>query len=367
MANVFAFVLTTFGLYGLTLCFVLFFKRNYLTVSNRFLAGLVLIFSVFLIQQGFIQLEVIHLRIGIQLGIGSLWYLIAPFIYFHALFLLYPSKPLRFRDVIHLLPLFLHVINIIPFYIALNYEEQEQWVASGQEREGWLYWLMTSGLVFPVQFLSYIPYASYQLTRFARQNVSRISTTGLNRILITRNVYILFGSVCLAMELLMLTDNLGNSYVIILLSMMALIFGLGYMALAKPNALFNQIPFRWSYRSRELPDDELNIYEMKLIQHMEDRIFRDPELTLDKLSAAIGLQPRQLSNLIKKKYQKSFPDYLNGIRVEAAKELLRNPKYGHWSILAIGLEVGFSSKSTFNRVFKKLTGDTPSAFLNEKV
>ncbi|MBL8172151.1 MAG: AraC family transcriptional regulator, partial [Acidobacteria bacterium] len=58
----------------------------------------------------------------------------------------------------------------------------------------------------------------------------------------------------------------------------------------------------------------------------------------------------------------SFTDLINAYRVEDAKRRLLDPTWKHYSILAIAEEAGFSSKSTFNAVFKKHTGQTPSEF-----
>jgi AraC-like DNA-binding protein len=52
----------------------------------------------------------------------------------------------------------------------------------------------------------------------------------------------------------------------------------------------------------------------------------------------------------------TFIDYLGRVRVEKAKNLLRNPNL---RISAIALEVGFQSVSQFNRTFKKVTGRPP--------
>ena len=58
----------------------------------------------------------------------------------------------------------------------------------------------------------------------------------------------------------------------------------------------------------------------------------------------------------------SFPDYLNSFRIEEAKSYLKNPEFSKYTIVSIGLEAGFNSKSSFYSVFKKTTGETPAAF-----
>ena len=58
----------------------------------------------------------------------------------------------------------------------------------------------------------------------------------------------------------------------------------------------------------------------------------------------------------------SFPDYLNSYRIEEAKSYLKNPEFSKYTIVSIGLEAGFNSKSSFYSVFKKATGQTPATF-----
>jgi AraC-like DNA-binding protein len=95
-----------------------------------------------------------------------------------------------------------------------------------------------------------------------------------------------------------------------------------------------------------------------------ERLFLDPTLTLDKVAAELDLSKSHLSRIINAELQMGFPDYLNALRVEEAKSYLSSPDYANYTLVAIGLEAGFNSKTTFNTVFKKFTSVTPSEFRN---
>jgi AraC-like DNA-binding protein len=106
---------------------------------------------------------------------------------------------------------------------------------------------------------------------------------------------------------------------------------------------------------------------MEMISHVrelmeKDKLYQEHELTLQTLSAKLGLPSYQVSQAINDGLKKNFYDLINGYRVEEAKRLLVDPKNQNYTILSVGFEAGFNSKTTFNSVFKKFTGLTPSDF-----
>jgi AraC-like DNA-binding protein len=86
--------------------------------------------------------------------------------------------------------------------------------------------------------------------------------------------------------------------------------------------------------------------------------WRDPEVSLAVIAQRLGTNTAYLSRALNEGVGLSFSDAINGLRVAAAKHRLAGPG----PILDIALEVGFASKASFNRVFKAMTGTTPSQF-----
>jgi AraC-like DNA-binding protein len=98
----------------------------------------------------------------------------------------------------------------------------------------------------------------------------------------------------------------------------------------------------------------------KLAQAMrEDRPYLEPELSLFELARRIGVPSNYLSQTLNEHIGENFFDYINRWRVEAALPLLRA---GERSVLEIALEVGFNSRSTFYKAFRKVTGHAPGAY-----
>ncbi|MGO4694846.1 response regulator [Paenibacillus sp. 2TAB26] len=84
-------------------------------------------------------------------------------------------------------------------------------------------------------------------------------------------------------------------------------------------------------------------------------------VTLELAADAISLNPSYLSRLFKEETKSTFSEYLNRIRIDAARKLLEN---GQYSLKQISSQAGFSSYNYFFRVFKEMTGVTPQTYLN---
>jgi AraC-like DNA-binding protein len=98
----------------------------------------------------------------------------------------------------------------------------------------------------------------------------------------------------------------------------------------------------------------------KIIQCMkEERLYRNADLSLRMLAESINTLPNYVSQALNQHIGKSFFDFVNEWRVQEAKlELVDSNK----TVLAISLDVGFNSRSSFYNAFKRVTGLTPSAF-----
>ncbi|WP_109020007.1 AraC family transcriptional regulator [Leptospira kobayashii] len=92
----------------------------------------------------------------------------------------------------------------------------------------------------------------------------------------------------------------------------------------------------------------------------KEKLYKEEDLNLANLAEELGLTPHQLSELINKEMGKNFSIFVNEYRIKEACELLQSEPQR--SILDIGYEVGFRSKTAFLRAFLKQTGLTPSEY-----
>ena len=88
----------------------------------------------------------------------------------------------------------------------------------------------------------------------------------------------------------------------------------------------------------------------------------DP-IDLDKVATAMHVSTFYFCKMFKKATGLTFTDYLSRVRVEKAKTLLLNP---HLRISEIAYDVGFQSLTHFNRMFRKIVGQSPTAYRESK-
>jgi len=93
--------------------------------------------------------------------------------------------------------------------------------------------------------------------------------------------------------------------------------------------------------------------------------YLNPKLTLSELAQLLHTNSHELSHAINEGFQVNFFDFVNSYRIEAFKAKLKDPTFKNHTVLAMALESGFSSKTTFNRAFKKATGTTPRDYQAE--
>ena len=127
--------------------------------------------------------------------------------------------------------------------------------------------------------------------------------------------------------------------------------------------LFTIPHFKDSVEKRTVLSDNTEDHYQNVLNLMnQEKLYKDSNLNMDILADRANLSNGYLSQIINQKERKNFYDFVNKYRVEEVKENLLDPSFDHYSILGIALDAGFKSKSTFNSVFKKMTGHTPSGY-----
>ncbi len=140
-----------------------------------------------------------------------------------------------------------------------------------------------------------------------------------------------------------------------------------YKRLLKKNLEEQQATFTFSDKiefSDVKPDNKVDedlIAQLKTLFEV-DKVFLDPDLTLNQLAKKMGTNRATLSHVINQYFHKSFPALLNQYRVNEALRQLTNPANKSWKLEVIGEMCGYRNRQVFHSAFKRETGITPNHF-----
>ena len=95
---------------------------------------------------------------------------------------------------------------------------------------------------------------------------------------------------------------------------------------------------------------------------VEEHLYRQQGLTQAQVANAIGVSSNHLSQALNEQRSQKFTDYLNGHRIGDVKRRMADRKNRHLTLLAMAEQSGFGSKASFNTVFRKQTGQTPTQY-----
>jgi AraC-like DNA-binding protein len=116
-----------------------------------------------------------------------------------------------------------------------------------------------------------------------------------------------------------------------------------------------------------LKETDIECYVRKLKHFMvTEKPYLDANLSLPELADKLEIPSHHLSRVINEQFGVNFFDFVNQYRVEEVKSKIGNPEFENLSLLGIAFDSGFNTKSAFNRVFKKMTGFTPSEYKQQQ-
>ncbi|KAA0993308.1 helix-turn-helix domain-containing protein [Dyadobacter aurulentus] len=145
----------------------------------------------------------------------------------------------------------------------------------------------------------------------------------------------------------------------------ACLFGLGYIGYLNPS--FFMLPSLHKPKAVDKPEfiqyDDLVELQRLHAAFSQDGLHTRSRLTVEDVAAHLNLPSRYVSYLVNTHCASNFNNFVNGFRVEEVIRKLGDPKEQHKTVLALALEAGFNSKSTFNQVFRQHTGKSPSQYL----
>lgn len=131
-------------------------------------------------------------------------------------------------------------------------------------------------------------------------------------------------------------------------------------------APLTEIPVQLPVAAKPMAGAELKQKGIWLKKTMEaGHFYRDAELSLASLAEQLGVHTHELSRIINVALKKNFYDFINEYRVMDVARKMYDPAYSNITLLGIAFDAGFNSKSTFNRIFRQVTGKSPAEFKKE--
>ncbi|MEM9362952.1 MAG: helix-turn-helix domain-containing protein [Bacteroidota bacterium] len=155
------------------------------------------------------------------------------------------------------------------------------------------------------------------------------------------------------------------TYNMVWISVPILIYIVGFFAIKQPEIFRIVLQEKSKAKLRKLLDDksieDLKRRLEKLMIH--EKIYLDNELTLVHLSKELNTSTNNLSWLLNTIYRTNFYDFVNEYRIKEFIVKLEHNEHKAKTLLSLSMEVGFNSKSTFNKAFKSALNETPSSYI----
>jgi len=121
------------------------------------------------------------------------------------------------------------------------------------------------------------------------------------------------------------------------------------------------------YSSSKIQHTKLKeICEQLLIYMEEEKPYMNPQLKLSDIAAAISCPPTYLSQCINQELNSNFADFVNSYRIELFKQKIKHEDVSKYTLFALAELCGFSSRTSFFRLFKKQTGLSPLEYIKRK-
>lgn len=301
--------------------------------------------------------------------------IIVPLPLVHGPFLfLYCSSLLnrRFRAWFHFIPTVAFYAFMVPFFLMKG-EDKLLYVQSVITVSPPLFFRLFFGSIFlsgPVYiFLSYYVLRKYQKGLKAKYSsleeegmrwiskliigMSFIWVTIIISVILERNFNLPFENY---------TDPVIFISVSIFLFLMAF-FGIRQTRIFIPEQNIPERDNTEKYQKSSISPSVLDQGLKRIQDHMAiEKPYLNSKLNLSELAGQLSMTTHHLSQIINQGDQRNFFDFINEYRVEEFKRRVINPEWNHLTLLGLALDCGFNSKSSFNSIFKKNTGLTPSEF-----
>ena len=363
--------------------------QNYNRPANRWLVGSIALASVALFMQIVSSYrEVSQAFTKLLLLPDFVLFLYAPLFYFYLQKLLFNVKTVSSRWLYHFTPTIVLFFVYLPYFLMNSRDFQHKIISQdvylraiflvvGLLAWGWnvYYWLLFRRAIrfYREQYKTHYSY---------EQNLQYLSTVLLIQVACLSLWLFMFvllsAGQAFSLDVVPIVERIidGIWFVFSLIT-----YFVGYYAIHQPEtfkvapqtfSIFDdvlEVPAQTAILtpSKTTPEEDESLPPLKekieayVLKH---KPYTNPQLSLNELATKLKMPPHTLSRVINDGFGKNFFDFINTYRIEEFKRRADDPHYKHFTLLGIAHEIGFNSKSAFNRSFKKITNQTPREYFN---
>ena len=361
-------ILSSIVIFQLLLLSVFLFSINRgKSRSNRLLAVFFLLLAInltdgLLVYYGFYEKfpALAHVEDGFV-------FLIGPVLFFYAKSVVYRKLEWTAADLFHLIP-FIAFTVIFQIYYHLQPSDYQHLIQSAIQRQELPPGFYYSILLVYGHLGTYIYFAYREIIFYRQQLQQRFSQ--LKKRNLDWLIFMIFSVavmllITLTYSLLPLATQtlLHVGLIVVIAFIFAFVNTIVWKALNQP-LIFSGVEQEEAITNvGALNEFERTEYDRKIQQAITtEHAFLNSDLTLDELAERTNIPAKKLSQFINEYYRQNFFDFVNSYRINEAKRILTESKDPKLTVLEVMYQSGFNSKSSFNTLFKRKTGQTPSEF-----
>lgn len=363
------------ALLSFLVAFQLFFVAIYLFThkkgskrNNSLLGFLFLMFAINLLDFTARVSGLVFANPMLHLLDDAFFFLYGPVLYFYSRAVVYRDFTFKRRDLGHLIPYLIFTALVIFLILVVDTETKSE-VAEKFNTAELPPWVYAISLLTYLHAVCYLWLSWRTIKTYHKVIKDKFSSIeGINLNWLSFMIRAFFGITLVAM-IHNLTPIFGNIYFVYASVLVLLVVSFYFINLVLVKALNQPAIFSGiareetrKYAMSNLSQEEADHYKLQLTNIMQSKqFFLNPDLKSSDLAEEIGVSSKVLSQVINQGFNQNFFDFVNSYRCEEVKRILQGPDKKITVIEAM-YQAGFNSKSSFNKEFKKLTGQTPTEY-----
>ena len=362
--NIFNVIIISGVIQGFIFSLIALTQKKYVTNNTIYLGLIVLFLSLSNLQYWLLDTKLANAYPIIKLIFIPWHWLVLPMFYLYVHKFI-GRKKLSYKTKFSLLlPFFIILfVHLVYAFLTHSYDNINK-IVSHFQRGIYLY-LEFLSFIFNVIIMALVYRMILIHEKDKNYNVSWIKseTNWLKKLIYTGLIICICWLVAL---IIIVIYDLNKSFIFypIWIGISVLVYWIGYVGISKSQQLKKRIELRKkriaNFKKSLIIEQKKSKGFYKVENHIKvNKSYLNPNLSLETLAKDLNLSEGYISQIINNSSNLNFNDYINSLRVNDAKSMLTNIEYNNYTVIAIGLEAGFNSKSSFYTAFKKFTGKTP--------